>query len=188
MLPNIIQSILIQLSFSLSFGFAIESCGDFTTRDIEGPFFVPNADKVYQMAPMEEIEDPEQAAILQGRIFDSNCIGIPDALVEVWYAGYDTLDYTFPPEELWYRGAQMTDQDGSYQFIATFPGKYLIRPINHYHFKVTTGGMEFITQAYFKDKVPMGYRRYVSGRQSQFAKISGLAAQKEGPLPNGGRR
>ena len=64
-----------------------QSCGDFTTRDTPGPFFVENVPQKYKLAPDNELRDKNQAVVLRGRVFDANCRGIPDAVVDVWYAG-----------------------------------------------------------------------------------------------------
>jgi len=73
--------------------------------------------------------------------------------------------------EVWYRGKVKADDQGRYEFKATYPGIYEGRPIIHYHYKVTAKETEFITQAYFEDKVPPRYQDYVKGRDSQYAKV-----------------
>jgi len=148
-------------------------CGEFTTNDVEGPFFEPNAPKNYALAPRNELNDRNQAVLLKGQVLDSNCKGIGGALVEVWYAGGDPVGYTFPGRNpvLWYRGKVNADNQGRYEFKATFPRRYEGRPIIHYHYKVTAKGREFITQAYFKGGVPPSYEDYVKGRESQFPKV-----------------
>jgi len=154
-------------------------CGEFTKTDMEGPFYEPNAPKSYELAPQDELNDPKQAVILKGQVLDCSCKGIGGALVEVWYAGGNPAEYTFPENnksgmpaspEVWYRGKVKADDQGRYEFKATFPGIYEGRPIIHYHYKVTAKETEFITQAYFKDKVPPRYQDYVKGRDSQYAK------------------
>ena len=64
-----------------------QSCGRFTTRDTPGPFFVENVPQKYKLAPDNELNDRNQAVVLRGRVFDANCRGIPDAVVDIWYAG-----------------------------------------------------------------------------------------------------
>ena len=39
-----------------------------TTRDVEGPFFVANADLNYAIAPRNEIEDSREGVILRGQV------------------------------------------------------------------------------------------------------------------------
>jgi len=170
--------ILLLVLPSLSLGQQTQ-CGPFTTNDVEGPFFEPNAPNNKELAPRKELNDPSQFVILQGQVRGQDCKGISGALVEVWYAGGEpgNIGYTFPGRntELWYRGKVYADRQGRYSFKATYPRRYDGRPIIHYHYKVTAGGgrkaKEFITQAYFKGGVPPSYEDYVRGRESQFPKV-----------------
>merc|ERR1712130_440351 len=171
--------ILLLVLPSLSLGQT--QCGLFTTSDVPGPFFEANAPKDKELAPRDELNDPNQFVILQGQVLGRDCQGVGGALVEVWYAGGKPGQeggYTFPPDELWYRGRVNADNKGRYSFKATFPHEYTGRPIIHYHYKVTTGRnrkrMEFITQAYFKGGVPPSYEDYVRGRESQFPKVEDI--------------
>merc|ERR1719317_1841814 len=124
--------------------------------------------------PEGEIRDSSNGVILWGQIFNRGCGGIGGATVEVWYAGGPDTGYTFRPDKLWYRGRALTDKDGYYQFLATFPATYPGRPIPHYHITVTTPGLSgrsFTTQAYFRDLVPRSFENYVKTRGSQFASV-----------------
>jgi len=49
------------------------------------------------------------------------------------------VGYTFPGRNpvLWYRGKVNADNQGRYEFKATFPRRYEGRPIIHYHYKVS---------------------------------------------------
>merc|ERR1712192_220505 len=109
--------------------------------------------------------------ILEGTIRGRNCKGVGGALVEVWYAGGQpgNSGYTFPANstELWYRG----------MVKATYPRRYEVRPIIHYHYKVTSGSGSRVktltTQAYFRDGVPATkyFEDYVRPRDSQFPMV-----------------
>jgi len=177
--------ILLLVLPSLSLGQT--QCGPFTTNDVEGPFFEPNAPKDKELAPRKELNDPSQYVVLEGQVRGRDCKGISGALVEVWYAGGEpgNIGYTFPGRntELWYRGKVYADRQGRYSFKATYPRRYDGRPIIHYHYKVTAGGgrkaKEFITQAYFRGGVPPSYEDYVRGRESQFPDV--------GRIPDGRR-
>eukprot|EP00092_Neocalanus_flemingeri_P005575 GFUD01006007.1.p1 GENE.GFUD01006007.1~~GFUD01006007.1.p1 ORF type:complete len:198 (+),score=22.52 GFUD01006007.1:278-871(+) len=165
-----------------------QQCGALTTRDAEGPFFVSNAELSYETARSNEIADSSEGVVLQGQVQDRNCEGIGGTTVEIWYAGGPTASYTFRPAKLWYRGKTQTNQNGFYQFLATFPGTYDGRPIPHYHYKVTTpgrNGRSLTTQVYFRDRVPRGYENYVQTRGTQFAGVRNTGTG--GRLPNGGR-
>jgi len=177
--------ILLLVLPSLSLGQT--QCGPFTTNDVEGPFFEPNAPKDKELAPRKELNDQSQYVVLEGQVRGRDCKGINGALVEVWYAGGEpgNIGYTFPGRntELWYRGKVYADRQGRYSFKATYPRRYDGRPIIHYHYKVTAGGgrkaKEFITQAYFRGGVPPSYEDYVRGRESQFPNV--------GRIPDGRR-
>eukprot|EP00091_Calanus_sinicus_P000223 TRINITY_DN10167_c0_g1_i1.p2 TRINITY_DN10167_c0_g1~~TRINITY_DN10167_c0_g1_i1.p2 ORF type:complete len:216 (-),score=45.37 TRINITY_DN10167_c0_g1_i1:160-807(-) len=165
-----------------------QQCGPITSKDFEGPFFVPEADLEYETAPANEIADSTQAVVLTGQVLDRNCQGIEGATVEIWYAGFKTRDYTFRPEKLWYRGKALTKQNGVFQFLGTFPGTYDERPITHYHFKVNSpgqNGKSLTTQAYFRDRIPAGYENYARTRGTQFAEVKEVG--RGGVLVNGGR-
>ena len=64
---------------------------NFTRTDTEGPLFVAKApmrkDIYNALAPLEELRDPKKLTLLRGKIFDSDCHGVRDATVHVWYAG-----------------------------------------------------------------------------------------------------
>jgi len=154
-----------------------------------GPFHVASRNIHHlNIAPPNELADREIASVLTGKILKRNCKPVEEATVEVWYAGLTGKNYTFPPGKLWYRGNQTIEEDGSYKFLATFPIIYTERPILHYHFKVITPGVrgkEFITQAYFEDKIPPAFLEYVEGRKNQFAEIRFVKKNKD--LVNGGR-
>ena len=68
-------------------------CGQFTTKDIPGPFFVEKVPIRYKLAPDYELSDRNQAVVLRGRVFDAKCRGIPKAVVDIWYAGGGTLGF-----------------------------------------------------------------------------------------------
>merc|ERR1712172_322815 len=181
--------ILLLVLPSLSLG--QNQCGPFTTKDKPGPFYEANAPKEKELAPRKELSDPRQFVILEGTIRGRDCQGVSGAIVEVWYAGREPtcgkmefwpcynagkMGYTKPGKnsEVWYRGKVKADRQGRYSFKATYPHVYEGRAILHYHYKVTSGSgnraKEFITQAYFKDKVPRGLEDEVQGKD-QFAKV-----------------
>merc|ERR1712168_12705 len=187
----VVTMILLSIVAILSLtGSTAQSCGNFTTSDVSGPFFEPDATLDYKLAPLAEIEDPDEAVVVRGTILDRNCDPVEEAFVEVWYSGGNPTHYTFPSDgefPLLYRGKQLASS-GKYEYVGTFPGRYPGRPINHIHYKVTARGREFITQLYFRGFVPPGYYEdYVRGRDSQFpSSITGL--QPGNKLPNGGRQ
>jgi len=171
-----------------------QNCGNFTRADQEGPYFVQGAPKWNTLAPKYQLQNPDIAVILKGQVLDSDCLPVAGAVIDIWYAGFDEnspddAKYTFPPEELLFRGNSITDQTGAYKFLATFPEVYQARPIPHYHVKINTpgrNGIDFTTQIYFQNLVPPSFKNYVRTRGTQFGKISN--ASKDGNnLVNGGR-
>merc|ERR1711874_516851 len=98
-------------------GVTSQQCNDFTTKDVEGPFFVSNVPIKYKVAPDNEIQDPGMGAVIRGRILNKNCEGIVGATVDAWYAGGSDPKYSFRPSELRYRGKTRTDQVGRYEFL-----------------------------------------------------------------------
>merc|ERR1712179_32646 len=143
--------------------------GPFTKADQLGPFYEANSPNSYELA-----------LLLEGQVLGKNCRGISGAIVEVWYAGGNPCNdrkvgYTFPNNctELWYRGKKKIKADGRFKFKATFPEVYQLRPILHYHYKVTAKKTEFVTQAYFKDKVPKQYEDMVKNNGG-FAKVKAV--------------
>merc|ERR1712179_846507 len=83
--PQAMVPILLLVLPSLSLGQT--QCGLFTTPDVPGPFFEANAPKDKELAPRDELNDPNQFVILQGQVLGRDCQGVGGALVEVWYAG-----------------------------------------------------------------------------------------------------
>jgi len=140
---------------------------ELTTRDMLGPFFEDGAPNSSILAPSGEVNS-SNTITLHGRVLNVNCQPLPGAIVHAWYAGGSPAHYTFPPDTLWYRGFVSTDKNGTYSFVATYPGTYSKRPIPHIHYKVISAGKEFVTQLYFPNDVPPSYQDYVAGRQSQF--------------------
>ena len=49
---------------------AEKNCGEFTTSDMEGPFFLPEAPNRYKLAPNSELSDPDQFVLLRGVVRD----------------------------------------------------------------------------------------------------------------------
>jgi len=152
-----------------------------TTRDVEGPFFEAGAPNVKVLAPTGELT-PGNKITIEGFLTDSNCNPISGAIVHAWYAGGNPVGYTFPPDYLWYRGFVLTDKNGKYSFVGTYPGTYSGRPIPHIHYKVITASKELVTQLYFRNDVPPSYEDYVVGRDSQFPR--NITATQSGRMIN----
>jgi len=164
---------LLRLSLALIFCASVVTCQrcTLTTNDVEGPFYesgAPPTDIVISESDMRN----NRTMVIRGKVMDRRCEPVSNAKVSIWYAGDlgQEAKYTFPGDRLWplYRGYVLTDSEGNYKFIASYPGVYTQRPIPHVHTKVFTQIKEFTTQLYFKDDVPPGFEEMVENRQSQF--------------------
>merc|ERR550519_1194261 len=151
--PKDIHDPDISLNFSkqcpVEFGPGNNPVCNFTCRDQLGPYYEPsfmkNMNLTTKVAPDNELRDPNQFVDLRGTIRNKQCKPIKGATVDFWYAGQGSRggpesksDYTLlrKDTEMWYRGKTITDENGGYQFEATFPHEYGGRPILHYHFMV----------------------------------------------------
>ena len=91
-----------------------------------------------------------------GKIVDSNCVPVPDALIEVWHADMAGA-YSYPvagkkvSKDTNFVGAgrTRTDNEGNFSFLSIFPGSYGNRAphinyrITHPDFKETIGAVFF---------------------------------------------
>ena len=64
---NIISIFSLKNIFNIQ---AEKNCGEFTTSDMEGPFFLPEAPNRYELAPSSELSDPDQFVLLRGVVRD----------------------------------------------------------------------------------------------------------------------
>jgi protocatechuate 3,4-dioxygenase beta subunit len=117
-----------------------------STDDILGPFYIPNAPFIDQLAPDGAAGTP---IVITGTVYANDCETIiPQAVVDVWHAN-DDGDY----EDTHYRGKVNTQVNGTYSFQSILPGKYLngasFRP-RHFHYKVSFDNVELTTQIYFQ--------------------------------------
>lgn len=117
-----------------------------TTTDILGPFYLPGAPEMAQLAPAGA---PGTPLFITGTVYANDCQSpISNAKVDVWHAN-DGGGY----EDDHYRGVVYTGDNGQYTFQTILPGKYLngaqFRP-RHFHYKVSVTGTELTTQIYFE--------------------------------------
>merc|ERR1711887_210203 len=162
---------------------------DTTSQFLNPQFQNPNLIPDHALAPENEVN-----LYVRGRVF-KNCRALSyQAKIEVWHASPDSENayYTCRPKssaenkncvswqesfvrpevltkKLWYRGIGITKTKyNEYEYRTSMPGIYAARTIPHIHYKVTYGGKEFVTQMYFKDRVPPSFKGYLEGRDSQF--------------------
>lgn len=119
-----------------------------TASDDLGPFYLPNSPVSSVVATSD---DPTKLLTVTGRVISSQDCSkiIPDAVVEVWYAGEPDSAGNFYQDEA-YRAKVSTNECGVYTFQQTFPSLYPSRPILHDHFRISKGGTQYlVTQLYF---------------------------------------
>jgi protocatechuate 3,4-dioxygenase beta subunit len=134
----------------------------------EGPYFVDE-----RLNRTDIRSDPSNGKITPGtqlaltfhisHVRAGECRPVPDAQVDVWHCdamgvysdvrdpGFNTVGQKF------LRGYQLTDTQGTAQFLTIYPGWYPIRTV-HIHFKIRTAPMarkryEFTSQLYFPDEL-----------------------------------
>merc|ERR1712021_209983 len=66
-----------------------------TTRDVEGPFYESGADEVKQVAPSNELNDPNTDILIEGTVLNKRCRPITNAVVDIWYAGGNPSKWLF---------------------------------------------------------------------------------------------
>ena len=132
----------------------------------EGPYFVDE-----RLHRIDIRSNPTNGTITPGtqlaltfhisRVRAGECHPLPNAQVDVWHCdamgvysdvrdpGFSTVGQQF------LRGYQLTDAQGTAQFLTIYPGWYPIRTV-HIHFKIRTASaaqrsFEFTSQLYFPD-------------------------------------
>jgi len=134
-------------------GCAQPSCGEApacsaTEKNIEGPFFKPNAPERTKIRPAGAKGVPLR---LQGMVRSASCEPLVGARIEVWQAdhrgAYDDDGFDF-------RGSLSSGDGGAWELDSVVPGHYLngasYRPA-HVHVKVhARGHRSLTTQLYFE--------------------------------------
>lgn len=136
----------------------------------EGPYFVDEG-----LNRSDIRADPASGAVKPGvplrlqfqvlQVGGNACVPLAGAIVDVWHcdaAGVysDVSDRSFSTlGQKFLRGSQVTDADGTVEFLTIYPGWYPGRTV-HIHFKIRTSGAsaqnhgqgyEFTSQLYFED-------------------------------------
>lgn len=118
-----------------------------TEDDILGPYYRPGAP---ERADLTEAGMPGMRLEVSGRVFDTACLPLAGALLDVWQANdagaYDGVGYVL-------RGKVHSDADGRFTFRTIVPGHYLngaqYRPA-HIHVIASAEGLtQLTTQLYF---------------------------------------
>jgi protocatechuate 3,4-dioxygenase beta subunit len=127
---------------------------------IEGPFYRPG---IPIRTDLDLYGDPGIPLHMSGRVYDTSCSPVANAVVEIWHATPVTpagdpgdVDATYDAtREYRYYGQTATDAEGNYHFDTLQPGWYLngaeYRPA-HIHLKIWTRNVQrLVTQLYFPD-------------------------------------
>ena len=134
--------------------------------ETEGPYFVD------EMLNRSDIRiDPTDGSVKDGvplrlkfrvsEIGTDTCTPLEGAQVDIWHCDAlgvysDVSDPGFNTKgQKWLRGYQVTDADGTAEFLTIYPGWYQGRTV-HIHFKIRTdpasnSGYEFTSQLFFDD-------------------------------------
>jgi protocatechuate 3,4-dioxygenase beta subunit len=134
----------------------------------EGPYFVDE-----RLNRSDIRSDPSDGSVKEGiplrlvlgvhRINGNDCTPLPGALVDIWHCDSlgvysDVRDRSFDTRgKKFLRGYQVTDTQGTVQFLTIYPGWYPGRTV-HIHFKIRTNpesrrGYEFTSQMYFDEAI-----------------------------------
>ncbi len=130
-------------------------------QQTEGPYFVEEA--LNRSDVREDKEGVPLRLVFQvSQVNAAACVPLPGAVVDIWHCDaegqysdvsdrrFNTVGQTF------LRGSQVTDSNGTVEFVTIYPGWYPGRTV-HIHFKIRGGagqqGFEFTSQLYFDDAV-----------------------------------
>jgi len=136
-------------------------------QQTEGPYFVDE-----KLNRSDIRFDPSDGLVKDGvplaltlqvsQVSSTGCIPLKGALVDIWHCDAlgiysDVQDRSFDTRgKKFLRGYQVTDANGTVQFVTIYPGWYPGRTV-HIHFKVRTeaksGRYEFTSQLYFDDAI-----------------------------------
>jgi protocatechuate 3,4-dioxygenase beta subunit len=135
-------------------------------QQTEGPYFVDE-----KLNRSDIRSDPSDSSVKQGvplrlafqvsRIDGSSCAPLQGAIVDIWHCDAmgvysDATDRSFNTVgKKFLRGYQVTDANGTVEFLTIYPGWYPGRTV-HIHFKIRTNSAsqqsyEFTSQLYFDD-------------------------------------
>jgi protocatechuate 3,4-dioxygenase beta subunit len=137
-------------------------------QQTEGPYFVDE-----KLNRSDIRSDPSDGSVKPGvplrlvfhvsRINGRSCAPITDATVDIWHCDAlgvysDVADRSFNTVgKKFLRGYQVTDANGTVEFVTIYPGWYPGRTV-HIHFKIRTNpasqdSYEFTSQLYFDDSL-----------------------------------
>lgn len=122
---------------------------DETEDNIEGPFYKAGAP---ERTAMVESGTPGTPLIVSGRVLDTRCQPVPNAILDVWHCDadgvYDNTGYKM-------RGKLQADKKGRYEIKTIVPPPYKAGPTTyrpaHLHLKLSASNVPIrTTQLYFE--------------------------------------
>jgi protocatechuate 3,4-dioxygenase beta subunit len=137
-------------------------------QQTEGPYFIDE-----KLNRSDIRSDPSDGSVKQGvplrlvlhvsQIYGSSCTALTGATVDIWHCDAlgvysDVTDRSFSTVgKKFLRGYQVTDANGTVEFVTIYPGWYPGRTV-HIHFKIRVGSAsqrsyEFTSQLYFNDSL-----------------------------------
>jgi len=137
-------------------------------QQTEGPYFIDE-----KLNRSDIRSDPSDGSVKQGvplrlvlhvsQIYGSSCTPLTGATVDIWHCDAlgvysDVTDRSFSTVgKKFLRGYQVTDANGTVEFVTIYPGWYPGRTV-HIHFKIRVGSAsqrsyEFTSQLYFDDSL-----------------------------------
>jgi protocatechuate 3,4-dioxygenase beta subunit len=137
-------------------------------QQTEGPYFIDE-----NLNRSDIRADPSDGSVKQGvplrlvfhvsQIDGRSCTPLTGAAVDIWHCDAegvysDVIDRSFSTVgKKFLRGYQVTDANGTVEFVTIYPGWYPGRTV-HIHFKIRTDsvsqrGYEFTSQLYFDDSL-----------------------------------
>jgi protocatechuate 3,4-dioxygenase beta subunit len=137
-------------------------------QQTEGPYFIDE-----KLNRSDIRADPSDGSVKQGvplrlvfhvsQIDGRSCTPLTGAAVDIWHCDAegvysDVIDRSFSTVgKKFLRGYQVTDANGTVEFVTIYPGWYPGRTV-HIHFKIRTDsvsqrGYEFTSQLYFDDSL-----------------------------------
>jgi hydroxyquinol 1,2-dioxygenase len=141
----------------------------YTPSNVEGPFFLPNAEVVDSPAHLCAADEPGQHVVLRGNVRTTSGVGVGGATIDIWQTDAEGLydmelhrSMNLETDEMALRACVRTGADGSYEIHTVKPKAYTVptdgaigtflrkigrhawRPA-HYHFRVVTPGREPLT-------------------------------------------
>jgi protocatechuate 3,4-dioxygenase beta subunit len=137
-----------------------------TPQQTEGPYFVdgmPNRSDIRSDTSDGSVEQgiPLRLVIHVYNVDNGSCVPLRGAKVDIWHANsqgiYSAVKDMGTTDKNFLRGYQVTDNNGSVEFTAIYPGWYEGRAI-HIHDKVRTFNgsektLEWTSQLYFNNSI-----------------------------------